>query len=175
MVMCSMINKKFVAIALAVLNLVLLGCACPPGQVLCGGSCVNTASDTNNCGACGTVCSTGQTCVGSTCTLTYDLTGTWQGNDGGTYYIRQVVNDICWFGELTPQNPGWANVAYGTINGNIINLKWADVPKSGARGSGTLSLSVIDDVTLRTQAVTGGFGGSTWTKSNTPVPSTASL
>jgi hypothetical protein len=73
----------------------------------------------------------------------YDLTGTWRGDDGGTYYIRQIGNDIFWFGELTPQNPGWANVAYGTISGNIINLKWADVPKSGARGSGTLSLSVI--------------------------------
>ena len=28
-----------------------------------------------------------------------DLTGTWIGNDGGSYYLRQVDTTVVWFGE----------------------------------------------------------------------------
>lgn len=86
--------KTFVATAFSgVLTLSGLGRAfakkkCPPGQTNCGGKCVNTSNDPNNCGVCGTVCISGlcvsglccasgavqcgtscctQTCCGSTC------------------------------------------------------------------------------------------------------------
>jgi hypothetical protein len=39
-------------------------CVCP---TKCGDTCVDTTSDTSNCGACGTVCPTGGTCSGSAC------------------------------------------------------------------------------------------------------------
>lgn len=47
--------------------------ACGPGGTggtVCGGACIDTTSDSNNCGACGNVCSSGQTCTNGTCTAT---------------------------------------------------------------------------------------------------------
>jgi hypothetical protein len=47
---------------------------CPPGQTACGKfaeggpSCVNTQTDSKNCGACGNPCSSTQTCESSMCT-----------------------------------------------------------------------------------------------------------
>jgi hypothetical protein len=47
---------------------------CPGTQVLCGGSCTDTGSDLQNCGACGKVCSDNPnmngTCSGGTCSYT---------------------------------------------------------------------------------------------------------
>ena len=37
---------------------------CPPGQTLCGNTCVDTTRDPANCGACGNVCTTQACCPG---------------------------------------------------------------------------------------------------------------
>jgi hypothetical protein len=50
--------------------------ACAPGQTLCGGSCVDTATSANNCGACGNVCGSGQQCVSGQCTAPLQANGT---------------------------------------------------------------------------------------------------
>lgn len=43
--------------------------ACAPDRKLCcGTSCVDPASDVQNCGACGHACPTGESCLGGTCT-----------------------------------------------------------------------------------------------------------
>jgi hypothetical protein len=39
----------------------------PGGATQCGTSCVNTANDPNNCGACGATCSAGQVCSNGAC------------------------------------------------------------------------------------------------------------
>ncbi|HEY5090408.1 MAG TPA: hypothetical protein VIK30_10585, partial [Polyangia bacterium] len=41
--------------------------SCASGQTLCGSDCVNTDSDSNNCGACGLPCNGGRTCQSSQC------------------------------------------------------------------------------------------------------------
>jgi hypothetical protein len=48
-------------------------CVCPAGLTACPnpapfGMCVNTQTDVNNCGSCGTVCGTGIFCCGGVCT-----------------------------------------------------------------------------------------------------------
>lgn len=94
-----------------------------------------------------------------------DLTGRWAGNDTGTYYIKQIGNEVMWYGESSVTSPNWSNVAHGTFsNGNLI-LRWADVPKGNAMQSGILILRVSPNgrqITAVTK--TGGFGGSSWTK-----------
>ncbi|MCS6930462.1 MAG: C1 family peptidase [Saprospiraceae bacterium] len=94
-----------------------------------------------------------------------DLSGRWRGNDGGLYYIRQVGNVVAWFGEFsnTDGRPRFANVAVGTRVGNNITLEWADVPKCGLSGQGTLQLSVSDANTI-VKTSGGGFSGSRWTR-----------
>jgi subtilase family serine protease len=43
---------------------------CVGGTTKCGTVCVDTKKDPANCGACGTVCPSGQVCTASVCTLT---------------------------------------------------------------------------------------------------------
>ena len=88
-----------------------------------------------------------------------DLTGTWMGNDGGVYYVRQVGNKIVWFGE---KGRLWSNVYVGTLEGENIQGNWADVPKGCTSGSGTLTLRRTNHYTLDRTAATGGFGGTQW-------------
>jgi hypothetical protein len=40
---------------------------CVTGETLCGGACVSTSSDSQNCGGCGKVCATTQTCKQGVC------------------------------------------------------------------------------------------------------------
>jgi peroxiredoxin len=41
--------------------------SCPSGQILCNGTCVNTATDPNNCGKCGSACASGELCQAGVC------------------------------------------------------------------------------------------------------------
>lgn len=41
--------------------------ACKPGELLCAGDCVDAKTDKQNCGGCGTVCKSGESCVGGLC------------------------------------------------------------------------------------------------------------
>jgi hypothetical protein len=95
-----------------------------------------------------------------------DLTGVWNCNDGGKYYIQQVGTVLWWLGELQTTDPKWCNVAKGTINtnANTILLDWSDVPKGKTGNHGTLGLKIISDYELRQFSVTGDFVGSSWTR-----------
>ena len=96
------------------------------------------------------------------------LTGVWQANDGGTYYLRQIGN-ILWWNGMSGGNDGrtFDNVFRGTITSttNTIAGEWADVPRGTVMGSGTLGLKIINPTTLQKVTQTGsGFGATTWQK-----------
>jgi len=120
-----------------------------------------------------------------------DLTGVWDCDDGGIYYIRQIGDQVWWYGEKgyrrwdnsTPSPghinlstaPEWSNIAKGKINGNTINLEYTDVPNGKTLGNGSLTLNFIVIVgsighghpqkyKYKLQAVdkTEGYGGSNW-------------
>ena len=105
-----------------------------------------------------------------------DLTGTWSGDDGGTYYLRQTGNIVHWYGERAHNNPAWANVYQGRVHNNRIEGKWVDVPKGQTMSRGKLMLDIRHNgnVLVATHK-TGGFGGSRWTRAGyvaVPQPST---
>jgi hypothetical protein len=102
--------------------------------------------------------------VGVPSVYAQDLTGVWSCDDGGTYYLHQLGNTLWWLGENDPNSPGFANVARGTINGNIITLNWADVPKGASLNSGYLTLSITSNNMLQKETYSGGFSGSVWTR-----------
>jgi hypothetical protein len=45
-------------------------CVCPIYQSLCGGQCIPTSNDANNCGGCGVACTGGTACSGGVCAAT---------------------------------------------------------------------------------------------------------
>jgi hypothetical protein len=76
-----------------------------------------------------------------------ELTGAWQGDDHGVYYIRQVGDCVWWFGtELVDVQPGltgmpgFANVASGRVYGIRIEVEYADLPMGDVLGGGGLTL-----------------------------------
>jgi hypothetical protein len=96
------------------------------------------------------------------------LTGVWQANDGGTYYLRQIEN-VLWWNGMSGGNDGrtFNNVFKGTITsttGTIIG-DWTDVPRGTVMGYGTLSLKITNPTTIQKVSQTGsGFGATTWQK-----------
>lgn len=94
----------------------------------------------------------------------YNLDGVFSGG-GGNYYFRQLGNEVLWYGEEVAVSPAWSNVAHGIINGNIINVKWADVPKGAIMQSGSLVIQIIsnDELILLEQAGE-FFATDSWTR-----------
>jgi hypothetical protein len=93
-----------------------------------------------------------------------DLSGVWNCDDSGIYYLRQLGNTLWWYGESDPTNPSWSNVARGTISGNTIQMDWADVPKGSIMQSGTLNLNLLSSNEIQAMQKTGGFAGSRWNR-----------
>jgi hypothetical protein len=95
------------------------------------------------------------------------LTGVWEANDDGIYYLRETGDGrLWWFGTDVGRTTGntFSNVAVGQIDGDVIQLEWADVPYGTMLKRGNLTVQVsADGHTLTKIEATGGFGGSIWT------------
>lgn len=59
----------------------VVGGACAPGYAECGGRCVDTTTDVDNCGACAAPCAPGVACIGAVCGGARD--GSLDGNADG--------------------------------------------------------------------------------------------
>lgn len=105
----------------------------------------------------------------------HDLTGYWNANDRGHYYIRQVGDQVYWLGEHPDGH--WANVFKGRLNNNTreairsgqtVTLEgdFIDIPKGKAQGEGRLELEIQSGARIR--KISGSFGGSQWKKK--PLP-----
>lgn len=93
-----------------------------------------------------------------------DLTGVWAGNDGSTYYIRQIEGELIWHATYAPlPSSEKANIAWGTIEGQTASLDWVDIP-ANLSGHGTVTLTVEDENQLLCVAQTGGFPTQTMTR-----------
>ena len=107
------------------------------------------------------------------------VSGTWEGNDGAIYYLRQIGTQLWWAG-LSVDSPlgindlqwglRFSNVFEGHISTNgVITGDWADVPRGSTLNSGSLTLTASANQIHR-QSETGGFGATVWTRINRVVP-----
>jgi hypothetical protein len=94
-----------------------------------------------------------------------DLSGVWNRDDGGKYYISHSQNSIWWAGLSSDgqfyDGLGYTNVFSGTINGNQISGRWVDVPRGSTSNMGSFQLVVNTDIT-------GNITGLSLTASNSP-------
>jgi hypothetical protein len=105
-----------------------------------------------------------------------DLTGAWGGNDGGTYYVRQIGNVVWWIGLDATDGGNFANVFHGTRAGDLITGQWSDVPRGTVMNNGVLAIEVLHTergLVLRKKSETGGFGGAIWTRTTANPRSTS--
>jgi hypothetical protein len=111
-----------------------------------------------------------------------DLTGAWAGDDDGIYYLRQRGTTISWNG-MSDRNglPSllgheWNNVGRGEIQKDLsIAIDWADVPRGGIDGYGTMNLKIGPDsagnIQITKVSETGtGFGNTVWTRCQPGFP-----
>ncbi|HDR8043339.1 TPA: hypothetical protein QCZ17_005741 [Bacillus cereus] len=95
-----------------------------------------------------------------------DLTGTWQGNDGSLYYIRQDDRQI-WWAAFSENGGGgaWTHVFNGMLGLDesgtlpVISGDWVDVPRGINRYSGALVLSYSRD---QLSKISGGIITTKW-------------
>ena len=109
-----------------------------------------------------------------------ELTGTYRADDGGIYYVQRSGSTLWWAGlSLDRQLPAdyiwhrglyFTNVFRGTINSdNTVVGAWADVTRGASLNGGTLRVKIGSSggvTQLRKLAATGGFGATTWTKTD---------
>ncbi len=113
---------------------------------------------------------------------TIDLTGAWAGDDDGIYYLRQRGTTISWNGMSDRNGPpallghDWNNVGRGEIQKDLsIAIDWADVPRGGIDGYGTMNLKIGPDsagnIQITKVSETGtGFGNTVWTRCQPGFP-----
>jgi hypothetical protein len=96
--------------------------------------------------------------------LPTNLTGTWEGDDGGVYRVRQKKNAINWVGMSGDSGASWTHILIGSRNGDKVDGYWADM--NGPMGEGHLTLQVRGNgkYLVRTNATGSGFGGKRWHK-----------
>jgi hypothetical protein len=171
--------------------LVLIGFACAC-LAACGSSASPTpsASTAPSAAVASTAPSASTAPIAARCTPTplkfdpksIDLTGAWAGDDDGIYYLRQRGTTVSWNGMSSrngvPSLLGldFNNVGWGEIHKDLtIAVDWADVPRGGIDGYGTMKLKIGPDsagnIQITKVSETGtGFGNTVWTRCQPGFP-----
>ena len=122
---------------------------CPSGQTNCSGLCTDTSSDSNNCGSCGNICSSGTSCVRGSCS----------GMTGGNYpqTLHECENGVMcgtWTLHGNQYYANWENGATATLtvdswgaSGVVINRHDYGGTSAGlsARYEGQLNGNAIEN------------------------------
>jgi len=91
------------------------------------------------------------------------LTGAWTDDNGVTYCIQQVGNNVFWY---MNDRPRVHNIFHGIIAGEYLTGEWADLPGGQMRGNGALSLRIESDNRMVKIGESGEYLGSVWTRVN---------
>jgi hypothetical protein len=118
-------------------------CSGCPGTAACGGGCAYTATDVNNCGACGAACVPGQTCTGGSCVPV--CTG------GGVCTLAGLCAGSCPTGSTVCGSAGGESTAY------CKNLQ-TDFNNCGTCGHVCAAGQGCDKGTCAATCGSGGFG-----------------
>lgn len=95
----------------------------------------------------------------------YNIEGVFTCDFSGNYYLRQIGNEVLWYGEDDNVNPLWSNVAHGTINGDVLTVIWADVPKGSIMQHGKLFIKInSNDNFIVTSQEGDNFASSNWNR-----------
>src|SRR6266540_3735791 len=114
------------------------GITCTTGTA-CGQSCVNTATDNNNCGMCGNLCGIGQSCQASQCVcqtgliLCNGLCVQSDANHCGTCTMTCSAGQVCSNNACTSEGCTGSQMMCGT----------ACVDTTGSAGTGAMTPSMV--------------------------------
>jgi hypothetical protein len=101
----------------------------------------------------------------------WDLTGTWLDQGNGVYVVTQSGSKVTWSAH-SADNRQWGHKFTGTINGDVVEGDFQDVPPYINRLSGHIKLRIVDVSHMTLVSSSGPFGASSWTR-QTPVPPNA--
>jgi hypothetical protein len=147
-------------LAVAFLAAVLLGCTSPeasPSEPLVGSVPPGTEADAVTCDPIDLRMPSGEL---------VDLTGTWLGNDGGLYEVRQFGECLWWSGV----NVAFTHVLHGTIGADFtISAAWATVAGSDRRCNPALVLPEHRMISYGTMILELEFGSTNGTDQPAPA------
>ena len=89
-----------------------------------------------------------------------NLTGTWKGNNAGSYTIRQTGSIVSWNG----RGGNFRNMFIGQRQGNTVSGYWQDTAGSQTQNSGRLTFKIVNGSELVRISHTGALGNSRWNR-----------
>lgn len=89
-----------------------------------------------------------------------NLNGTWRGNNGDIYAVRQTGNIVSWSG----RGGNFSNIFIGKRRGNTISGYWQDSAASQTQNAGHLTFKVMNGSKLVKVSSSGAFNTSRWSR-----------